>query len=215
MIINEWLADVLISLGWTPPHIVARVNITGKDEDGNYELEIPPEQKGLFSESAVPGFVGWWRYGARKPGRGELGAVENFRVFVRPGAPPFKCAEGKSILSTLRKYTTENRAKSACDHCHTMNINVLLGGVNYLQRCEKCSAMRRADRVWVADTTGLCTGREWAETLFDTRGDISRWNPMGIADHPLGNRGAGEMSFTHKGKRYVVEMVVTRCEDAT
>lgn len=60
------------------------------------------------------------------------------------------------------------------------------------------------------DTTGLCTVREFAEIL--TNDDVG--NYLGEPNHhfPLGAP-KGEMTFTHKGKRYTVEMRVVQCEN--
>jgi hypothetical protein len=50
------------------------------------------------------------------------------------------------------------------------------------------------------DATGLCTVRQWAE-------DIVAWPKQGVP--------RGTMAFDHNGKRYTVEMVVTKVEVAT
>ena len=55
------------------------------------------------------------------------------------------------------------------------------------------------------DATGLCTVRECAETLYMS--SFSKEYPFGK------RRNITELDFTHKGKRYNVEMIVTKVED--
>lgn len=61
------------------------------------------------------------------------------------------------------------------------------------------------------DAIGLCTVREFAEMIMTSGFGHSN----NVTTQLLDSKGRpwGEMSFTHKGKKYNVEMVVTNCEE--
>lgn len=81
------------------------------------------------------------------------------------------------------------------------------GGLVTATRFDGSNSMVQAAQARGEDATGLCTAREFAEVLLENEpiGPPNRHFPYGTHK--------GEMFFAHKGKRYNVEMVVTKVED--
>lgn len=65
------------------------------------------------------------------------------------------------------------------------------------------------------DTTGLCTVRDFAEAIMENPiyGEYSATGFVPPTSPDSKGVPWGEMTFTHKGKRYTVEMVVTKAEE--
>jgi len=112
------------------------------------------------------------------------------------------------------------KCENTCRHQVTTNINTILDGNHMVMACDICLALKTCDGRWIKDATGLCTVRDWAQAVVE--GNILAAYSTNVGFVPpstLMKPGKvcpwGEMTFTHKGRRFSVEMVVTKAEPFT